>query len=136
LHSVATYRPPSFLGSFSRAQVSSGIATVLDYGVLFLFTEIFHVWYVLATAAGALIGAVANFLINRHWSFRASHGHLTRQAKRYFVVSGLSLLLNTAGVYAVTELVHVHYALSVVVVSLAVGILFNFPLHRHYVYRS
>jgi putative flippase GtrA len=125
---------PSFVKSFSRAQVSSFLATILDYGVLFLCAEVFHFWYVIATALGAFSGAVLNFMINRHWTFEAAHGHMNRQAKRYILVSAGSLLLNTGGVYLVTEFARVHYALSVVWVSLAVGFLFNYPLHRHYVY--
>jgi putative flippase GtrA len=101
-----------------------------------LCTEVFHVWYVAATALGAFLGAVANFGINRHWTFQASGGCVKLQAKRYVVVSGISLLLNTLGVYGVTELCHIHYAISVVVVSILVAVLFNYPFHRHYVYRT
>lgn len=132
---TATAYRPSFVTSFSRSQVSSLAATVLDYGTLFLFTEVFHLWYVFSTASGALAGAIANFLINRHWTFQAANGHLTRQAKRYALVSGGSLLLNTLGVFGMTETFKIHYAISVVIVSLLVGFLFNYPLHRHYVYR-
>jgi putative flippase GtrA len=134
VHSATAYRP-SFVTSFSRAQASSLASTLMDYGVLFLFTEVFHFWYVFSTASGALVGAITNFLINRHWTFQASGGHFSRQAKRYLIVSGGSLLLNTLGVYGMTETFKIHYAISVVLVSILVGFLFNYPLHRHYVYR-
>ncbi len=125
----------SVLGSFSRSQVSSLIATIADYGALFLCAEVFHVWYVIATAIGAVLGAVTNFLMNRHWSFRASHGAVRVQAQRYFYVSSVSLLLNTAGVYLMTEHAHFHYAISVGMASVVVGVFFNYPMHRLYVYR-
>jgi putative flippase GtrA len=129
-------KPPAFLSSFSRAQVASSVASALDYGTLFFLAEICHVWYVLATATGALTGAIVNFIINRHWSFQASHLHWRKQAQRYALVSTGSLLLNTSGVYLVTEYGRVHYAVSVILVSLAVGFLFNYPLHKNYVYRG
>jgi len=125
----------SFITSFSRSQVAAFIATVLDYGTLFLLTEVFQVWYVVATAVGALCGAVANFLINRYWSFQATHDRLGYQALRYALVSTGSLIFNTGGVFLVTEFAQVHYAVSVAVVSVVVGIFFNYPLHRYYVYR-
>jgi putative flippase GtrA len=115
--------------------VSSALATGADFGLLFLLTEGLRVWYVAATAAGAFIGAVVNFLLNRHWSFEATHGPIHHQALRYTVVSGGSLVLNAGGVWLVTELGHIHYAISVVIVSIAVGVLFNYPLQRHFVYR-
>ncbi len=125
----------ALLATFSRAQLAAIGATLLDYGVLFLCTEILHVWYVASTALGALLGAVANFLINRHWSFKASEGSVKRQARRYTLVSGGSLLLNTMGVWAVTEFIHIHYALSVIVISIIVAVFFNYPMQHGYVYR-
>jgi putative flippase GtrA len=126
---------PTFLQSFSRSQVSSFTATLADFALLFGLVEIFHVWYVLATAIGALAGAITNFLMNRHWSFEATHGHPGHQLFRYSVVSVGSLILNTGGVYLATDYGGIHYAISVAVVSLVVGFAFNFPLHRHYVFR-
>ncbi len=134
-HALGIMRP-ILQSSFSRAQISSFLATAVDYGILFLFVEVFHIWYVAATAWGAFFGAITNFLLNRHWSFRASEGKWIRQAYRYSIVSIGSLILNTLGVFLVTEYARVHYAVSVVLVAGAVGVLFNYPLHRHYVYRT
>jgi putative flippase GtrA len=125
----------SLLGSFSRSQVASGAATLVDFGLLFFLAEVCHVWYVAATALGALAGAITNFLMNRHWSFLAADHHWSDQAKRYAWVSGGSLILNSGGVYLMTESLHVHYSVSVVVISFVVGWAFNFPMHRHYVFR-
>ncbi len=123
-----------FQSSFSRSQISSIFSTGIDYAIVLLFVEVFQSWYVLATALGALAGAISNFFLNRHWSFQASHGQLKRQARRYGIVSGGSLLLNSFGVFLVTEHLQIHYILSVIFVSLFVGILFNYPLQRNYVY--
>ncbi|MFL5812636.1 MAG: GtrA family protein [Bdellovibrionia bacterium] len=129
--------PPrrSLLGSFSRSQVASAAATLIDFVLLFFLAEVCHVWYVAATAAGALAGAVTNFVMNRQWSFLATDQHWSNQAKRYALVSGGSLLLNSGGVYLMTESLHVHYSVSVVVISFMVGWAFNFPMQRHYVFR-
>ncbi len=124
----------SFLGSFSRSQVSSFLATCVDFGLLFSLVEIVHVWYVLATASGALAGSITNFILGRLWSFEATHAQWHRQAYRYAWVSGGSLLLNSGGVYLMTGGLGVHYAVSVIVVSLVVGIAFNFPLQRYWVF--
>lgn len=128
-------KPPPFLASFTKAQFSSTLATLADWGVLFGLVEVFHVWYVLAVAIGALVGAITNFVINRHWSFRATHRKWHGQALRYSVASGLSMILNTAGVYLLTDFMKMHYSISVFAVSILVGVLFNYPLHRFYVFR-
>src|SRR3954470_4385141 len=126
---------PSLIESFSRSQVTSAASTAADFGILFSMTEIFHVWYVVATALGALAGAITNFLLNRHWSFKAANGAWEGQAFKYALVSDGSLALNTAGVYAVTDGLGLHYAASVILVSLFIGFAYNYPLQRYFVFR-
>jgi putative flippase GtrA len=110
-------------------------ATVVDFGTLFLATELLHVWYVLSTGLGALLGAVTNFALNRFWSFEVSHLHWGPQVRRYAVVSAGSLGLNMLGVYGFTEGFGLKYGLSKVITAFLVGLLFNFPLHRGYVFK-
>src|SRR5579859_298849 len=125
---------PGFLESFSRSQVAAFIASVIDYGLVFGLVELAHVWYVIAVATGAFAGALSNFLLNRHWSFRAAHRGWETQAFRYALVSGGSLALNTGGVYVTTDGLGLHYAASVILVSLLVGFAYNYPLQRYYVF--
>jgi putative flippase GtrA len=50
-----------------------------------------------AAATGAFLVAVANnFLWNRHWTFRARHGHAGFQAARFFTVSVMAFAFNLA----------------------------------------
>lgn len=126
---------PSLVGSFSRSQVSSAVASAADFVVLFGLVEVLHVWYVAATAIGALVGAISNFVMNRHWSFEATHARWYRQAFRYALISLISMILNSGGVWAVTERFQIHYSISVFVVSALVGIFFNFPMHRYFVFK-
>lgn len=121
--------------SFRRSYVASWTATVVDFSCLIFLVHVAHVWYVAATATGAFLGAVVNFILGRHWSFRAEDGDIRGQAIRYAAVSAVSLALNSLGVYLLTEYLMFHYAISRAITSFLVGILFNFPLHRRFVFR-
>lgn len=125
----------SFARSFGRSQITSFTATLVDFGLLFSLVELLHVWYVAAVAVGALAGAITNFLLNRRWTFEATHDRAHQQVLRYAIVSGGSLVLNTAGTYFMTDYGNIPYGFSVAAVSLAVGFFFNFPLQRHFVFR-
>jgi putative flippase GtrA len=92
-------------------------------------------WTAVGTGLGAAVGAVTNFMINRHWSFRASEAALHAQAVRYALVSAISLGLNVLGTEGALRL-GVSYGFSRIVVSLLVGFCFNFPLHRYFVFRN
>lgn len=120
---------------FSKAQVSALTATLVDFGTLVLLVEKLHFAYPLGVATGALAGAVTNFYLNRHWSFGAGASPIRGQAFRYFLVSAGSLVLNTLGVVLWTEVFKVHYVQSKVLTSILVAVLYNYPLHRDFVYR-
>ncbi len=126
--------PPPLMVSLRRSQVASLTATLVDFSTMVSLTEVAGVWYVAATATGAFIGAVVNFLLGRHWTFTADHEAIHGQVARYAVVSAVSLGLNTAGVYLLTDYAHLDYALFRLIVAMSVGLLFNFPLHRHFVF--
>lgn len=126
---------PSFVASFSKSQIAASLATALDFATVFSLVEMAHVWYVLATALGSSVGAFTNFLLNRHWSFQATHRRWPTQAARYFAVSGTSMALRASAVYALTEAGGFHYSVSVAIASVAIGLFFNFPMHRYFVFR-
>ena len=123
------------LSTFGRSQVASVAATLVDFGSLVFLVEVAHVWYVAATAIGACLGAVANFWINRHWSFEASGQAVHGQALRYALVSAGSLVLNSGGVFLLTDYGHLPYPVSKAVIAFLVGIAYNFPMHKGFVFR-
>lgn len=125
--------------TFGRSQIAALAATAVDFGSLVFLVEVAHVYYVVATAIGALLGAVTNFTMGRHWTFHPGEGALFdavhAQARRYALVSAGSLALNTFGVYFFTEVGKTPYVASKAVAAILISVFFNFPLHRHYVFR-
>ena len=126
---------PSWVISLRRAQVASLIASAVDFAVLIASVEWIGLWYVVATAVGATSGAVTNYLLGRHWSFEARHESMSSQSLRYAAVSLGSLLLNSAGVWTITEGLGLPYPVSKGLIAILVGVGFNFPLHRRFVFR-
>jgi putative flippase GtrA len=120
--------------SLRRSQIASLASTLVDFTTLVFLVEIAHVWYVAATATGAFTGAIVNFILGRHWSFKAKDDGIQGQAVRYAAVSAISLVLNSLGVYLLTEYGGIHYAVSRAISAVLVGVLFNFPLHRRFVF--
>jgi len=92
-----------FKESFIKSQATSIIATAVDFAVLIFCTEILHIYYVVSTAIGSVIGAIVSFFLGRNWAFRRSDGKLSYQALRYLFVSITSLFLNIHGVFLLTE---------------------------------
>lgn len=132
--------PPStqktpFVRSWFRSNVTSVVATAVDFVVTIFLTEIAAVWYVLSTALGATAGGVVSFTMCRLWVFNRREAQWQHQALRYVLAIGLSLTLNTLSVWFLTETFHISYVISKVIAAAAVGLSVNFLVFRYFVFK-
>jgi putative flippase GtrA len=120
---------------FVKAQVSTGAATLAEWACVWLLTA-GGVYYVLAAIGGAGVGAVLDFSIKRFWVFEGVTRSVASEGLRYALVSGLSALLFGGSVYVCVDLLHLRMPVAVVAGSVFVGIFWNYPLHRFFVFTA
>ena len=123
------------LESFAKSQFSSMIATGVDFVIFIFLNDVLQIYYVFASGISAFFGALVSFILGRNWAFRKKDGKLSTQAFRYFLTSGTSILLNTAGIYILTETIGTTPLVSKIIISILVGVFFNFFMYRHFVYK-
>jgi putative flippase GtrA len=123
------------MGRFTRSAATSVFTTVLDFATLVGCVELIGLDYRLATFLGTVVGCTSNFLINRVWSFEATHGDLRWQIVRFLPVQAGSSTLQTLGVWLFTEYVDLPYLGSKTIVAVAVYLGWNYPLNRYFVFR-
>ena len=121
---------------FLRAQIAAFIGTLIDYSIFFLLKDLADIWYIYANIVGASMGAISNFLIGRYWAFKVPYGAVKEQASKYMLVSLGSLLLNTTGIYVLTEWTQLNATLSKVIIGIIVAISFNYVLQKHFVFKK
>ncbi len=122
--------------TFFRLQLTSIIATLGDFIITVFLTEIIGLYYVTSNASGAVSGGILNFLLNRKWVFKITGSErLSVQIIKYILVWIGSILLNTLGVFLITEFFTIKYFISKIIVSVLVGILFNQILQKQYVFK-
>jgi putative flippase GtrA len=124
-----------FKKSFLRWNISALTASLGDYSVFFACAKFLGVYYVIAAGIGALTGATISFLLGRNWSFMNKEGKLSTQAAKYFMTSGTSLMLNMSGIYILTEYFGISAYISKIIIACMIGLFFNFPMHRYFVYK-
>ncbi len=120
---------------FLKAQASSLVATAIDYTATVLWVECFNWAALFAGAFGTIIGGMVNFVIGRHWVFEAQKGELNKQLFKYLLVWMGSFILNIAGFAFMVELLGCNYFFSKVLVSVLVGIFYNYCLQMKYVFK-
>ncbi len=129
-------RKDYWLSNLFRHQIAGIVATLADFGVLVILTEVFHIWYVFSTTLGAFAGTLINFFISSYWAFSGSKNSLRNQMFKYSIVSIGSLILNTSFVYLLTDWLLIDYKLSKLVTSIAIGWFYNFLLMRYFVFKK
>ncbi len=125
-----------WLTNLFRHQIAGAIAFLVDFVVFVMLTDTLNIWYVPATAIGALVGAVLNFTLSTYWAFSGSKNSLKNQMFKYVLVSGGSIILNTLLVYLFTDFLSFDEKLSKLVTAILVGSIYNFLLMRNFVFKK
>ena len=121
---------------FVRANLSAAIASGLEW-LLVTGLVVARVHYLVAAAAGAVTGAIVDFSLKRHWAFdRAHRAGVGQEGVRYLWVSAVSLAVNLPVAYGLVDGLGIPAVPGVIAASILVGVAWNYPLHRWYVFRG
>lgn len=94
-----------------------GFASAIGhYGLLIGLVQLAAVNAVIASTAGALLGAWINYNLNYHFTFRSTKRHREAVVK-FAVVAAVGLLLNTLFMWVGVEVIKAHYLLSQVITT-------------------
>ena len=127
---------------FLRAQLSSQLATIIDFIITIGLAKLFSVYYVYATFAGSFFGGIVNCIVNYKWTFRPENCKKINIVIKYILVWCGSLFLNVGGTFliteAITKVIYIqnifgHYLdnlfiFSKILVSLAVAFFWNYNM--------
>ena len=119
-----------------KAQAASLAGTLVDFAATLGCVELLHANPVPASMLGNVLGGVTNFWLGRYFVFNARRRNPQAQAGRYFLVWLGSMALNAGGLYLFTHLLGLKYLASKIVVSLIVGIGFNYVMQLYFVFRK
>lgn len=135
---------------FLKAILTAQFASVADFLVTVVLSSLLGVYYVVATAIGAVCGGITNCILNYRWVFPISDSRKRYIAAKYLFVWVCSLLLNTSLTYELTEwlrgtsfvvaILGVHndqiYIASKIIVAVLVAFCWNYQMQRVFVYRN
>ncbi len=78
---------------FARFLLVGGLATALQYALLIVFVELWHWNAVVASSIGYILSAIANYLLNRRFTFASDMPHHIA-ASRFAIAAAAGLCLN------------------------------------------
>uniref|UniRef100_A0ABX1PTC2 GtrA family protein n=2 Tax=Aromatoleum anaerobium TaxID=182180 RepID=A0ABX1PTC2_9RHOO len=92
------------------------LGTLAHYSLLLALVEVAGAEPVVGSVAGFVLGALVNYAMNRRLVFRSERAH-HEALPRFFAVAGIGLLWNALLMYALTDLLALHYLLAQVVTT-------------------
>lgn len=128
--------------TFTKAELSASVASIVDFGMAFLLSDVINLYYGLANAIGVAAGGITNCCINYRYVFGDTHRKKRSVAWRYIIIWSISWTLNSGGTIALTEFINnhahltVHYMIPKCIVAFLVAILVNYPGQRRFVFRQ
>ena len=118
---------------FLRFLLVGASATGLQYLVLIALVEAAHAPKTPAAIVAYLCGGVANYLLNRTFTFNAAHTHVGKTMAKFLVVNLIGLSLNTLIFWLLTQ-TGLYYLWAQIVAS-GVVLIWNYAGVRFFVFR-
>lgn len=117
---------------FARFGAAGAVGTGAHYTLFLLLIRLAGVDPVAASAAGALLGAGVNYVLNYRYTFRSARRH--REAlPRFLAVAAAGLALNILLMWLLVDGLRVHY-LAAQVAATAGVLVWNFLANRHWTF--
>lgn len=108
-----------------RFLISGIVVNIVNYLSFLLCLRGLHVYYVTSSVIGFLMGVVVSFIINRHWTFYATHKAHYTQLWKFLIMNMISLGVNVITIRACTEVLDIIPEISQII-AIAVSAVINF----------
>ncbi len=130
------YRWAQKYAQFVRFCIAGGFAFSVNLTVLYVLTDIFHIYYLISTVGAFLAAFSISFTLQKFWTFRdPSRDRLHIQLPLYLGMQLTNVTLNVALMYAFVEYLHIWYLFSQAFISLTLAAVIFF-INKKYIFRQ
>lgn len=112
------------------------LGTLINLGILYSLTEFLGFYYIFSATVGFVIAGISNFTLDKIWTFKETlKKKYFSEYFHFFLFSLITLGLNLATLYVLTEYLRQYYIFSQFLAILIAGS-FNFWLNKIYTFRE
>lgn len=94
---------------FSLYIVLAGIATIVDVGLLYIFTNYLGIWYFYSAILSYLAGMLTNYSLNKYLNFKNKSKKIAWQFGLFIIVALVGLALNQLILYLLVNFAGLWY---------------------------
>ncbi len=122
------------LKNFRRYCYISLCSSGVLFTLLFIFTSLLNIYYILSFIMAFAISATLNFTLNKIYTFNFFNPkRLAKQYYQFFIVSFSAFSVNIILLYILVEFFHSYYLVAQLTIGL-VGSPILFIIHRRFVF--
>lgn len=88
---MSDFLSKAFYLKFLKFGVVGFSGLLIDFGVTYLFKEVFKVQKYLANAIGFMMAASSNYFFNRIWTFKSTNPNIAFEYSEFIVISFIGL---------------------------------------------
>ena len=116
--------------------VSGVCGGCIQVGLLYVFVDIFSVWYIRGVVLAFSISLVATFFLQKYWTFQdytiSSVGY---QSIRYILIALIALALNITFMYILVDIFQLWYIMAQIIVVGTIGVV-TFLLNKRFTFNN
>lgn len=120
---------------FSKFIIIGGSTAILNVGLLYVFKELFHVWYLFASVMAYSLSIIANFILQKIWAFRDSSKEVWKQFVSFVGMGMVNIVVNISLMYIFVDVLHVWYILAQIII-LAFLACVNYVIYHNIIFKS
>lgn len=107
-----------------------GTAFLIDYGVLFIFTEFLEIHYLISGTISFALSVIYNYILSVKWVFDTKNNKDKKQEFIIFLIlSVIGLGINQVIMWLAVEKLHIYYMVSKIAATVVVMI-YNFVTRK------
>ena len=122
---------------FFRYVFVGGIATVVDWGILLVLTDLCNLYHLVSAIISFVAGLVTNYLLSKLLVFNASEARVNKALEflGYALIGVVGLGITELIMYLFTDRMTLHYMLSKMIATVIV-LIWNYLARKLFLYKK
>ena len=122
---------------FFRYVFVGGIATIVDWGVLFVLTDFAQIYHLISAIISFIAGLVVNFILSKLLVFKASKARVNAfmEFVSYAIIGVIGLGITELIMFLLTDKWTLHYMISKVIATIVV-LAWNYIARKKIIYKK